>query len=333
MKKKAEDHKFEIPELPDELKRVSSPKDKAYLDYIKVLQQKLKQDYMTGLEHKEQFETSSKAPGVFIYLDGDGLKKLNDTLGHEAGTAAILALAQGMKLSIRSRDDVEVSRRKNEDTQLSRQGGDEFAVHIDGASVSTGVIIAKRMLETINNQRLSDFYKGSDPKIKEILSQLTMKASLGVGKTKEEADKALYEAKQKGRNRVEFFKSLPKVALLSQRITQLASMFNKVGKTNIGYRLANLNKRAEFYYKEYPFPYARPQEKLTLHRIDGPAYILGTGPNAKIEYWVDGFQLDPKVFEEIRTTTNHATITYYLTGPSLGERALAKIRGQELYEK
>jgi diguanylate cyclase (GGDEF)-like protein len=229
MKKQAQDFKFEVPELPDELKKVTSPRDKAYLDYIKLLQQKLKQDFMTGLSHKEQFEGHDKGSGAFIYIDGDGLKKLNDTLGHEAGSAAIMALAQGIKNALRGGDNVEIA----------RMGGDEFAVHIQGASLSTGVAIAKRILESINNQKLGSFYKGKDSKAKEILSELTMKASLGVGRTKEEADKALYTAKQKGRNRVEFYKNSDKAAS-NDRLKVLVASLIQAGNHQAANKLSKL---------------------------------------------------------------------------------------------
>lgn len=323
MKKQADDeHKFKIPELPNELKQVTSLRDKAYLDYIKLLQQKLRQDFMTGLEHKEQFESSEKtSAGVFIYVDGDGLKKLNDSLGHEAGSTAIMALAQGIKGALRSRDNV----------QVARMGGDEFAVYVEDASMSTGVAIAKRILESINSQKLSDFYKGSDLKIKEVLSQLNMKASLGVGRTKEEADKALYEAKQKGRNRVEFFKAKP-LAALSTRITLLASKFDKIGKKHLAKKLADLGERF-FYYKGKDLPYReltdidpKSKQKLILHRLDGPAYKYGR----EIQYWVNGEQIDKDLFEKIRWCNDISLLTWYATGQSSAERTLAETRLQEI---
>jgi diguanylate cyclase (GGDEF)-like protein len=158
---------------------------------------------MTGLTHKEHFKKIEKSPGVYILIDGDGLKKINDVHGHNAGHAAILAISDGIKAALRQKDNVTVT----------RSGGDEFIVHIEGVSIPTGVAIGNRILEKIHQQKISDHYTG-DPETKKKLEGIELKASLGVGYTEEEADKALYQAKNKGRDRVEFFKAKEVARLL-----------------------------------------------------------------------------------------------------------------------
>ena len=71
-------------------------------------------------------------------------------------------------------------------------------------SIATGVNIGKRIIENINKQKISEFYSG-DEKIKKELDEIKLGASIGVGKTEDEADKALSTAKNKGRNRVDFY--------------------------------------------------------------------------------------------------------------------------------
>lgn len=187
-------YKYRVPALPDELKYARTEREKLYLSYIKDLLNKVKQDFLTGLEHKEEFQSRKKDQGIYIFIDSDGLKKLNDTLGHEAGTAAILATAAGIKQALRQRDE----------TSVSRYGGDEFVVHVAGVSLSSGVAIAKRILDSIHNQNIADFYEGNDDALRDALKKIPLKASLGVGKTQADADKAVYVAKSKGRDRVEF---------------------------------------------------------------------------------------------------------------------------------
>jgi diguanylate cyclase (GGDEF)-like protein len=198
---------YAVPSLPDELKHAKTGREKKYLEIIEELMTVVKQDPMTGLQHKEHFRSQMHGPGVFIMVDADGLKKMNDTYGHEAGHAVILAVSAGIKATLRSKDKATVTPPK---ADASRVGGDEFLVHIENIPMSAGVAVAKRMLDNFHKQKLSDYYEGNDNHIKEALNHLTLKATLGVGYTEEDADAAMYKAKQKGRNRVEFHRVLKK---------------------------------------------------------------------------------------------------------------------------
>lgn len=192
----ADEFKYELPRLPDELKHARTEKEKQYLDYIKGLITQLQQDFSTGLLHKEEFERrrESEGHGVYIFIDGDGLKKINDmTHDHGAGDAAIKALATGIRNALRSGENIEIA----------RMGGDEFVVFVPNVTTSTGVMIGKRILDSIRNAPIE--YKGSNPEVKEIIENWDLTASIGVGRTKDEADKAMYKAKANGRNRVEFY--------------------------------------------------------------------------------------------------------------------------------
>jgi diguanylate cyclase (GGDEF)-like protein len=82
-------------------------------------------DELTGLHNRRGFHTlaaqrlRAHPPGaevLLMYADLDGLKAINDTLGHEAGDAAIAAVADVLRRSFRGSDVV------------ARLGGDEFAV-------------------------------------------------------------------------------------------------------------------------------------------------------------------------------------------------------------
>ena len=195
---------YQVPDLPDELKHARTSRERKYLEIIERLYSTVSKDPMTGLQHKEHFRTQKKGPGVYIMIDGDGLKKLNDTYGHEAGHAAIMCLSDGIKATLRAQDKVTVTPPK---ADAMRAGGDEFLVHIEGIPMSSGMAVAKRMLDNIHKQKLSKHFAG-DKDVKDALDHLTLKASIGVGYTEEEADKAMYKAKEKGRDRVEFFKKL-----------------------------------------------------------------------------------------------------------------------------
>ena len=116
-----------VPKVPDDLKYAKTSREKQYLEIINKLLTVVKSDPMTGLTHKEDFRSKERGPGIYIMIDGDGLKKMNDTYGHEAGHAAILALAQGIKVVLRK--DTTMSKRKE---TVTRAGGDRAADYFSG---------------------------------------------------------------------------------------------------------------------------------------------------------------------------------------------------------
>jgi diguanylate cyclase (GGDEF)-like protein len=72
--------------------------------------------FFTLAEHQCRISTRSKKIMALLYLDVDGLKMINDRLGHEAGGQALVDIATIFKTTFRSSDII------------ARIGGDEFAV-------------------------------------------------------------------------------------------------------------------------------------------------------------------------------------------------------------
>jgi len=127
-----------------------------------------------------------------FFLDLDGFKPVNDTLGHGAGDAVLKELAARLRLAIRAEDLV------------ARFGGDEFVVVAEGLDgVSDASRIAERLFECFRR----DFVA--------LGTTLTLSPSMGIslfpqdGDTPEllirHADAAMYQAKTTGRNRYRFF--------------------------------------------------------------------------------------------------------------------------------
>lgn len=122
---------------------------------------------------------------AIIILDVDHFKAYNDNHGHQAGDDALRAVADIMSGSLRRGEDL-----------VARYGGEEFICILPGASLATALEVAEQIRERIVNAKLD------------------LTVSLGVASQVpdttshsraliEKADKALYKAKQAGRNRTE----------------------------------------------------------------------------------------------------------------------------------
>jgi diguanylate cyclase (GGDEF)-like protein len=157
------------------------------------------QDGLTGLANRRQFDSlmeatlgnASRREARFavMLVDVDHFKKTNDTYGHPAGDAALRALAGLMKEHLRTGD------------HAARYGGEEFAVILPEADEKGAVQLAERLRKAVASWE--EIFAGA---------RLHMTASFGVAVYPDDgaekatllaaADKALYAAKQGGRNRV-----------------------------------------------------------------------------------------------------------------------------------
>lgn len=126
---------------------------------------------------------------VLAIIDIDHFKRVNDTHGHGMGDRAIVAVAQALKSSVRSQDDV-----------VARIGGDEFAVLIATLSLRQG----ESRMRLLNTSLTAASFPTSGPPLKLTLSCGVAEYSAGdtVESLMERADSALGEAKRLGRNRV-----------------------------------------------------------------------------------------------------------------------------------
>jgi diguanylate cyclase (GGDEF)-like protein len=151
-------------------------------------------DPLTGLKNRRGLEEAMRrlgtTQGSLIYADFDKFKLLNDTLGHQAGDAALVHFASLVHDTIRGGDTA------------SRIGGEEFALWLPGASLVYGAKVADRIRIKVGTAPW-DWQGRSWP----------LSASFGVAAVPEttrsidnlpaQADAALMEAKRQGRNRVE----------------------------------------------------------------------------------------------------------------------------------
>ncbi len=172
-----------IQELTDELQQMSAAAH---------------QDYLTGALNRrgmdEAFEREfsrserSGTPISVALLDIDHFKKLNDTLGHDAGDEALVHLAKVVKSALRPTD------------VLARYGGEEFVIILPTTDQAEAVTVMTRVQRELtknffmhNNERtLITFSAGVAQRKNQQTSEEVVKR----------ADAALYSAKHAGRNRV-----------------------------------------------------------------------------------------------------------------------------------
>ena len=139
----------------------------------------------------EAIEKNTK--GMFMILDADHFKSVNDTYGHDAGDAVIKSIADCLTETFRDTDVV------------FRLGGDEFAVYATGVdSEEIGNLVAGRLFDNINKVTLPGV---SDWKLC-VSAGATFcdpKDGLSFDEYFKQADTAMYESKQKEGNQISFY--------------------------------------------------------------------------------------------------------------------------------
>ncbi|MEO3430409.1 diguanylate cyclase [Pelagibius sp. CAU 1746] len=165
-------------------------------------------DELTGLPNRRYFTefleqsllvaSQADTPKALLFIDLDNFKPVNDILGHDEGDALLKKVALRLTSCLRDSDFV------------ARLGGDEFAV-IAGMKPGSGIdgirVVAGRLREALNIS------------VQDSGQPLSVTASIGVAlfpadagsrdELLKQADKAMYEAKAVGRNRIVFAEELP----------------------------------------------------------------------------------------------------------------------------
>ncbi|HEY4332195.1 MAG TPA: diguanylate cyclase, partial [Ilumatobacteraceae bacterium] len=160
-------------------------------------------DGLTGLPNRtlildrvEQMLARSRRqrnPPAALFLDIDGFKDVNDTLGHDAGDQLLRAVATRLSGALRESDTI------------GRLGGDEFVILVEGVSLDAGPeLVAERLLAVLSEPFVLDVGERVE---------LTITASIGIAvgdrpshlELLRDADVALYAAKASGKARFVVF--------------------------------------------------------------------------------------------------------------------------------
>jgi two-component system cell cycle response regulator len=158
-------------------------------------------DTLTGLLNRRAFvERIEKARGLSdkqlfpistLLLDVDHFKKVNDTLGHDAGDAVLQGVARVLSHMARKSDFV------------ARWGGEEFVVCLTATAEAGARIAAERVRRAIAEARYP-LPNGSEHRATASVGLASAEnASWDIHELLGRSDKAMYAAKHRGRNRVE----------------------------------------------------------------------------------------------------------------------------------
>jgi diguanylate cyclase len=154
----------------------SLPNRKAFFDHMGLHMESMKSDF---------------AISSLVMLDIDHFKKINDTFGHLFGDKVIKTVAEVLRRITKGKD------------MAARFGGEEFIIHLPETDISGARAVAEAIRKTIENASIIN------PLSNKVVSKVTV--SLGITEIQQNseldeaiarADKALYEAKNSGRNRV-----------------------------------------------------------------------------------------------------------------------------------
>ena len=131
-----------------------------------------------------------------LFIDADFFKKINDTHGHQAGDETLRCLASWVQTQLREAD------------QLARYGGEEFAVLLPDCDETLAYQVAERIRQHVASQTIQ--FEGVDINITLSIGVSTFNAEDFENATREQtikallgqADAAVYDAKESGRNQV-----------------------------------------------------------------------------------------------------------------------------------
>ena len=176
---------------------------------------------MIGSSSRVAWSRREGAALAVLYLDLDRFKEVNDTLGHAAGDRLLIGVTGRLRACVRETDT------------LARLGGDEFAiVQIGARQLADTEMLAQRLIDALDpgfdldgNQVIVGVSVGI------ALRSMTdvMLSNVDAGVLLQEADMALYRAKEEGRGIYRFFAAEMNQKLLERRALE-ADILEAIGK-------------------------------------------------------------------------------------------------------
>ena len=166
-----------------ELQRLSSTDTLTGLSNRRIFDETLKKEWRRAFRDNNWF--------TVLMIDIDHFKLFNDHYGHQAGDEALHRVAQGLDTIIRRPGDV-----------LARYGGEEFGVILANAGIEGAQAISQRFIDVVQNLNINHIKSSTSDRITISLGSASVipTKQYNPENVLKSADKALYEAKDKGRN-------------------------------------------------------------------------------------------------------------------------------------
>ncbi|OIJ18941.1 hypothetical protein BKP45_14525 [Anaerobacillus alkalidiazotrophicus] len=164
-------------------------KQMAYYDELTDLpNRKMIQKHLTKILARSKRHDHSFA---VMFIDLDGFKKVNDTLGHEYGDLLLVEVAKRLNNTVREED------------LTGRLGGDEFIIVFEETSTEEVEKIAERILNSISEPFC---FQENESKVSPSIGiSIFPKDGENIETLIKNADKAMYHAKNKGKNSFQFY--------------------------------------------------------------------------------------------------------------------------------
>jgi diguanylate cyclase (GGDEF)-like protein len=170
---------------------------------LKTIREQATRDELTGLFNRRYMAEALKQeagrtdrthePFCVLMLDVDHFKNINDCVGHIGGDNVLVAVTAAISPQLRVID------------HFSRHGGEEFLVLMPSTSLDAALHAAERIRRCVEEARIAE--AGMVFRVTISIGVAEYRAGSAIKMTLAEADRALYQAKHKGRNCVEYVKT------------------------------------------------------------------------------------------------------------------------------
>jgi diguanylate cyclase (GGDEF)-like protein/PAS domain S-box-containing protein len=285
-------------------------------------------DALTGLLNRRSFERELDAhsarikryggAGAAIVLDLDHFKFINDTNGHSAGDEAITRAATVLRSRLRETD------------VLARLGGDEFAMVLPDADAPQARLVVEGLLEALRGETVDLGPHARQLSASAGIAMFESNPELGGENILINADLAMYDAKDAGRDRVELYSAGEQGASrMKGRITwaqRIGGALQHDGFTLLAQPIVDLSTGQTSQYE------------LLLRMRDEhgdlipPAAFLYTaerlGMIQEIDRWVTRRAI--ALIAERRANGGELTLEVNLSGLSIGDPEMLALIGSEL---